>query len=197
MAASITTAAPGDWEPLGRVIGSAFAADPVSLWTLGSAAMIVSTFQALARYVYLPRGRCFLAGENGGTMWLEPGRSKELPLGATLAVAAKMLGRSGLGSVRRALAVDAAMKQHRPVAPHLYLFAVGVAPGARGQGLGQALLAPVLAECDATGTDCYLENSNPRNTSFYAGQGFVPGPTFIPAPGCPPLMPMWRPARSA
>ena len=194
---TVELAASTDWQRLGAVIGSAFTEDPVSLWTLGSPDMIVSTFRALARHVYVRRGRCFLAGDDGGTMWLDPGRSKELPLGATLAVAARMLGRSGLGSVRRALAVDAAMKQHRPAAPHLYLFAVGVVPGARGRGLGQALLAPMLAECDAAGTDCYLENSNPRNTSFYAGQGFVPGPTFIPGEGCPPLMPMWREARKA
>ena len=192
MATNITPAQASDWQRLGAVVGQAFVEDPVSLWTLGNAEMIVQTFQALARHVYLPRGRCFLAGEAGGTMWLDPGRSKGLPLGATLVVAARMLARSGLKSVGRALAVDEAMKRHRPAAPHLYLFAVGVAPSARGEGLGRGLMAPLLAECDAAGTACYLENSNPRNTSFYAGQGFVPGPSFVPAPGCPPLMPMWR-----
>lgn len=185
-----------DWRRLGAVVGGAFVADPVSRWTLGDPDTIVATFTALGRHVYLPRGTCYLMGESGGTMWLGPGLSKDMPLLPTIAVAARLVRRSGPAAVGRALAVEAAMKAHRPAKPHLYLFAVGVAPGARGKGVGRALLAPTLAECDAAGTDAYLENSNPANTGFYRSLGFEPGESFTAAPGCPPLMPMWRAARN-
>lgn len=187
----IAPAAASDWQRVGRVIGSAFAADPVSLWTFGDPALIVTTFQALARHVYLPRGRCFLAGEAGGTMWLGPGADKSLPKLATLALARHLVAGAGLRAVWRAMAIDAAMQKHRPAAPHLYLFAVGVDPAYRGKGLGKRLLETELAAADAARLPAYLENSNPANTGFYMSRGFVPGASFGP-PGCPPLLAMWR-----
>ena len=53
-----------------------------------------------------------------------------------------------------------------------YLSIIGIAPHAQGQGLGQRLLAPTLAEADAAGADCYLETFNTRNFRFYERVGF-------------------------
>ena len=53
-----------------------------------------------------------------------------------------------------------------------YLSIIGVAPYAQGQGLGQRLLAPTLAEADAAGAECYLETFNARNLRFYERVGF-------------------------
>jgi GNAT superfamily N-acetyltransferase len=62
---------------------------------------------------------------------------------------------------------------HRDVPPaHWYVMVVGVAPEARGTGLGRALLQPVMDKADASGQPCYLETSQPANVSFYEHLGF-------------------------
>lgn len=193
MVTTLRPAQPDEWRTLGHVLGAAFVEDPVSQWTLGTPAAIEATFAALGRHVYLPRGACTLAGELGGAMWLRPGGSKTIPPLATAALALDLLRLSGPARVRRGLAVDAAMSGRRPKAPHFYLFAVGILPAARGQGLGRALIGEMTAEADAAGLPCWLENSNPRNEPLYRGLGFEPVETFAPAPGCPPLTTMLRP----
>lgn len=98
-------------------------------------------------------------------------------------------------SAGRRTAALGVLRGHRPVEPHMYLAAVGVIPSARRRGLASALLAPVLAKCDAAGRDAYLENSDPKNTSFYEGLGFI-GVGALPMPvGCPPIAAMVRRAR--
>ena len=194
--AAIAQARPDQWADLGRVLGPAFATDPVASWTLGSAACIGAIFGRLAREVYLPRGTCHLAPGLGAAMWLAPGQSKDIGLLSTLAAGWPLLRLSGVRHSWRALLVDIGMKRHRPTAPHMYLFAVGVAEVARGRGIGRQLLTPVLADCDRAGLPAYLENSNDRNTGLYERLGFrASGPKFAPASSAPHLLPMWREPR--
>jgi GNAT superfamily N-acetyltransferase len=61
-------------------------------------------------------------------------------------------------------------KQHRHD-PHYYLPYIGVAPARQGNGLGTALLRPVLDRCDAQGVPAYLEATNKRNLPLYRRQG--------------------------
>jgi GNAT superfamily N-acetyltransferase len=182
---------------LGGLIGEAFAQDPVSLWSLGSPASIRSTFVTLCRNVYSPRGVCLTAPERGGTMWIGPGVDKSLGGGPMLGLALRLTLTEGRGALKRALALDEAMTARRPKTPHMYLFAVGVLPSARGQGLARALIGQTLAEADRQGLPAYLENTNPRNASLYQGLGFEPVETFHAAPDAPPITAMWRPAASA
>jgi GNAT superfamily N-acetyltransferase len=56
--------------------------------------------------------------------------------------------------------------------PHWYLGLLGVSPGYQGQGLGRALLAPVLHRADHEGLPCYLETFVPQNVPFYEHRGF-------------------------
>jgi len=74
----------------------------------------------------------------------------------------------------------------------MYLAAVGVLPASRRQGVASSLLAPVLARCDAEVLDAYLENSNPKNTSFYRTMGFEEILTLPMPDGCPPVVAMLR-----
>jgi ribosomal protein S18 acetylase RimI-like enzyme len=191
--ANITQCSTSDWQALGSIIGAAFAEDPIITWIFPNAHEITRLFLHLARHVYLPRGICCLAGEAGGTMWLPPGQSSELPLPAMLSLAVPALFRIGPAPVLRALRVSGTMAAHHPKAPHYYLFAVGVLPEARGRGLARQMLASTLAQCDKAGLPAYLENSNARNTSLYQSLGFQPQQTFAPAPGCPVMTTMWRP----
>ena len=62
---------------------------------------------------------------------------------------------------------------HRDVPPaHWYVMVVGVSPEAHGQGLGRALLEPVMNRADAAGLPCYLETAQPKNVTFYEHLGF-------------------------
>jgi GNAT superfamily N-acetyltransferase len=56
--------------------------------------------------------------------------------------------------------------------PHWYLELLGVAPQRQGQGIGKALLLPLLQRADAEGLPCYLETFTERNIPFYESNGF-------------------------
>lgn len=183
-----------DWAMVGRVVGTAFADDPVSRWTLGTPAAIAHTFSVLAREVYLRRGGGVTAGERGGALWLGPGGSKDLPMVQQARLAIDLVRFGGLRRVTRALAVDAMLRRHRPATPHYYLFAIGVSASARGQGLGAEMIAAMTAQADHEGVACWLENTNPRNEPLYRRMGFDVVSTFAPAPGCPPVSTMQRAA---
>ncbi|MFI7009228.1 GNAT family N-acetyltransferase [Streptomyces sp. NPDC050145] len=75
---------------------------------------------------------------------------------------------------------------------HAYLWMIGVAPDRQGEGLGTALIAPVLERCDREGLPAYLEASNPRSRALYERLGFVFTGTALDLPDGPSLWPMWR-----
>jgi ribosomal protein S18 acetylase RimI-like enzyme len=66
------------------------------------------------------------------------------------------------------------VQRHHPDDPHYYLSVLGTDPAHQNEGIGSALMAPVLQSCDANGIPAYLENSNERNTAFYTQHGFHP-----------------------
>lgn len=57
-------------------------------------------------------------------------------------------------------------------APHWYLALIGVSPDAQGQGIGGALLQPILHRADNQGFPCYLETAEQTNLAFYEKHGF-------------------------
>ncbi len=81
---------------------------------------------------------------------------------------------------------------HRSLPDHWYLLYIGIEPGQQGQGLGSALLRPVLEECDRTGAAAYLEASCERNRSLYARHGFIERDPLRLPEGGPTMYPMWR-----
>ncbi|MGY0018594.1 GNAT family N-acetyltransferase [Streptomyces sp. YJ-C3] len=75
---------------------------------------------------------------------------------------------------------------------HVYLWMIGVRPDRQGEGLGTALMAPVLERCDREGLPAYLEASNARSRTLYERLGFVFTGTALDLPDGPSLWPMWR-----
>jgi len=82
-----------------------------------------------------------------------------------------------------------------PHEPHWYLATLGTAVELQGQGVGSALMQPVLEHCDAEGLPAYLESSKERNVPFYRRHGFEVVKE-VPLPGGgPKLWTMWREPR--
>jgi GNAT superfamily N-acetyltransferase len=82
-----------------------------------------------------------------------------------------------------------------PRKPHWYLAVLGTDPPAQGHGLGSAVLAPALEQCDRDGVGAYLESSKERNIDFYARHGFRVLRELKLTHG-PLVWPMWREPRS-
>lgn len=66
-----------------------------------------------------------------------------------------------------------AVGPHQLQEPHWYLGILATHPDWQRQGLGQAVMAPVLAKADADGVRCELLTESPENVAFYRGRGFA------------------------
>jgi GNAT superfamily N-acetyltransferase len=53
-----------------------------------------------------------------------------------------------------------------------YLLVIGVLPAYQGQGIGTALMRPVLAQADGDDLPCFVETVQPRNQPLYERNGF-------------------------
>jgi GNAT superfamily N-acetyltransferase len=91
----------------------------------------------------------------------------------------------------RLLGVNKLFDDHHPHGSYWYLQFLGVAPAWQGQGIGSALMAPVLERCDREGARAYLDATSERNKHLYERHGFQAQEPFAPSGG-PPIWPMWR-----
>jgi hypothetical protein len=67
--------------------------------------------------------------------------------------------------------------------PHWYLAMLGVHSTAQNQGIGSALIQPVIAEADRENMPCYLETSTAAAVRFYQRHGFEVVKTIDSLPG--------------
>ncbi|MFO0919101.1 MAG: GNAT family N-acetyltransferase [Planctomycetaceae bacterium] len=75
----------------------------------------------------------------------------------------------------RLIAIDTCARRlhHKYVTePHWFLATLGVDPAHQGQGIGSAVLQPVLNRADQERTLCYLETHRPENVRLYERHGF-------------------------
>ena len=189
----VLVAAQSDTEGLAMCLAVSYRDNPLFKWMFDDEldeGLLRGIFSGLVDSA-IPQACVYKTPRNvGAAIWNEPRAavpSSDVPVDAP----------ANLGtSAGRRTAALAVLKGHRPIEPHMYLAAVGVVPGERRRGLASALLAPVLEQCDATKTDAYLENSDPRNTSFYERLGFS-ALGALPMPvGCPEVVAMTRRAAS-
>jgi len=184
-------------RPLADAMARAFLDDPVMSWLFGEAE--ATRLRRLRRFFpheakrHSRTGEVFTtAGHQGGAFWDPPGTWKspwwELVSAAPILVPA--IGRR----IPRSLKGLELIERAHPREPHWYLAMLGTDPTHQGKGVGAALMAPILARCDAEGTPAYLESSKADNVPYYERHGFtVTGQ--IDLPDGPPLWPMWRDPR--
>ena len=194
---SVATAGPERWRAVADVLAAAFQDDPVLSWLIPSPARrppaLRRFFAIEARAIALPHGHSVAAGDEAAALVLPPGHWRA-PLKVQL--------RHGTGFTRAfgprlplAFAVLTALERRHArnaPAPHVYLPYIGVVPAAQGQGVGTALLEPVLERCDRVRLPAYLEASSPGSARLYRRLGFKTLETVRPL-GAPPIELMLRP----
>jgi GNAT superfamily N-acetyltransferase len=163
-----------------EVVARAFHDDPLAVWLLPdeSKRAEVQTWMTAATLRYaLNHGEIYTtAGEvQGAAIWIPP---EKYPMSLfRLLLAGWILAplRMGMTNFRRFMEVANHYERlHRRGVPlrHWYLMTLGVDPPRQGQGIGGALIRPVLARADAEGVPCYLETEKERNLPFYGRHGF-------------------------
>lgn len=166
----------------------AFAADPPCRWMYPDPAAYLRHFPAFARAfggASLEHRTALHCGA-GAALWLAPGDAPDAE-GLTDVVETTVGEREQGG----AWSLFAEMDRLHPRAPHWYLPLIGVEPAWQGRGLGEAMLAPVLAQCDADGLPAYLEATSARSVTLYERLGFRRVAT-IDIGGCPRIVAMLR-----
>jgi ribosomal protein S18 acetylase RimI-like enzyme len=171
----------------------AFASDPAVRWMYPNAHQYRTFFPRFARAF---GGKAFALGTahhlddfRGTALWLPPGVAPDDDL--LIPFLEETIAPERLGD---AFAVFEQMGAYHPSVPHWYLPLLGVDPLRQSQGLGSALIEPILAAFDRDGAVAYLEASNPRNVPFYERHGFeVRGE--IQAGDSPSIFPMVREPR--
>ena len=118
--------------------------------------------------------------------WLAPGGYPRPP-GREARYTARS-ARSLIRASHRKLAVQLLREvdKRHPKEPHWYLALLATDPSAQGQGLGTALLAPVLEQCDAEGVLAYTETQKFENVAWYGRSGFTVA-SEVQLPGAPPV----------
>jgi GNAT superfamily N-acetyltransferase len=125
---------------------------------------------------------CFRHGEvyvtpqvTGACCWLPPERSTPTFWRQARSGMLKLPFYFGLGGFRKLTAYDEIARRlhhdHAPM-PHYYLAAIGVDPDRQGQGIGTALMQPMLERIDQAGLHCWLDTHLPQNVRLYERHGF-------------------------
>jgi GNAT superfamily N-acetyltransferase len=111
----------------------------------------------------------------GAALWLLP-RSSDVDGRERAAKRAFLQARLGpRGYAQHEQIVGFMHARSAPVIPPdaWYLSILGVRPSAQGQGVGQRLLAPTIAEADAAGATSWLETFTSAGARFYERVGFT------------------------
>jgi ribosomal protein S18 acetylase RimI-like enzyme len=199
MSVPVRHATRADLPTLAQTLAEGFSIDPVMSWVYPSPAEREAQLRAFFDVVLrgsLLRGHVYRHDGGAGAIWAPPdvsvfdrvtaGRLSEL-MATQFADAARLaFVEAGLAGMSDA---------HRKAPPHFYLFMMGARHGARGLGLGTALLARVLERCDEEGFPAYLEASSERSRHLYERHGFEVTGTYQ-FPEGPLVWLMWREPQS-
>jgi ribosomal protein S18 acetylase RimI-like enzyme len=182
-------------ETLAQMLARAFMDDPVARWSCPPERLragVLERFQGARLRQLLRHEEIWTNDElSCAALWAPPKRWRTTPREdlqiARCVVHPRLLTRLPLTT----LGLMGMERQHPVDPPHWYLAVLGTDPPAQGQGLGSAVLAPVLEQCDADGVAAYLESSKERNIHFYARHGFRVT-REIKLPRGPRMWAMWR-----
>ncbi|HEX5224938.1 MAG TPA: GNAT family N-acetyltransferase [Solirubrobacteraceae bacterium] len=197
-AVEVRRAHAADEPELARMLARAFHDDPVAEWACRSEAArprMLERFQGTRVRQLLPHEEVWASADlSCAALWAPPGRWKTT-VREDLAIMRCMLQpRMWWRTPLIASGMLGLEARHPSGPPHYYLAVLGTDPPRQGEGLGSALLAPVLERCDHDGVGAFLESSKERNVDFYARHGFRVTDE-IRLPRGPKMWQMWRDPR--
>lgn len=171
-----------------ETLALAFHDDPVVTWCIPEAPRrreILPAFFGAVAESYLGYDEIYHVDEGvSAAVWAPPAAEDDEQL-------VERIGRISAEYADRVFQVLGLMEEKHPTDPHYYLFFLGTRPEWQGRGIGSALMAPVVANCDRERIPAYLEATSERNKALYLRHGFhVTGEIQIP--DGPPMWPMWR-----
>jgi GNAT superfamily N-acetyltransferase len=191
----IRPATKDDHEMAAETLALAFAEDPAWAHLLPEPAKraerLLAFFTAELENLLPEYRQLWIAADgSGAAVWARPGRWR-VPFSRTMRASRHMAGVFGK-RLPLALWSQLRFERRHPRTPHWYLNYLGVEPRRQGRGIGAALLAPVLGQCDREATPAHLEASTERNRALYERHGFTLTGSFDMPGGGPPLREMWR-----
>jgi ribosomal protein S18 acetylase RimI-like enzyme len=195
---AVRRATAADVPALARSLARAFHDDPIARWSCRPDALrprLLERFYRIRLRQLLRHDEVWTEpGLAGGALWLPPQQwrttVREDAELARVLLHPRLLPRLPL-VVHGVTGIE---RRHPAQPPHWYLAVLGTDPDAQGQGLGSALLRPLLERCDEDGVGAYLESSKEANIAFYARHGFRVT-RVVRLPRGPQAWLMWREPR--
>jgi ribosomal protein S18 acetylase RimI-like enzyme len=184
-----------DVDGLAAMLARAFDDDPFSRYLMPSDRRrpggLRRFFRTQLAHDYLASGTVLtVEGARGAAVWGPPGKRPLTGWRALRSTAPLVPHLLGAG-FWRAVGVLGRIEELHPSEPHWYLATLGVEPADQHRGLGTALVAGVLEQCDRQALGAYLETAKLENLAFYARLGFEVVHQ-IPCPDGPTLWTLWR-----
>ncbi|MET7702901.1 GNAT family N-acetyltransferase [Streptomyces sp. NPDC005485] len=200
MGVAIRAVGEDDREAVIRLLDEAFHDDPVSGWVFpGEEHRRAAHPRLMAAFVdiVLAEGRIDVAEDfTACALWLPtPAADDESEGGSDDGQdesAAELREAVDPDNERVEQIVRLTAEVHPQGRAHEYLWMIAVAPDRQGQGLGTAIMQPVLDRCDREGLPAYLEASSARGRVLYERLGFAFMGRTVDLPDGPHMWPMWR-----
>lgn len=194
---SIRELPPGERSAAARVLALAFADDPVMEFLFprpqGRTRRLAAFYRLVIRLL-AEHGRVHTDSTlRGVAAWQAPAPPR-LDRWRRARTTLSLLAVLRSATTRASILNDVVMTAH-PREAHWYLALLGTGPAHQGQGVGSALLAPVLHRCDALQLPAYLESSKESNIPFYERHGFQVTCELV-IPDGPRVWPMLREPRA-
>jgi ribosomal protein S18 acetylase RimI-like enzyme len=167
-------------EEAGDMLGRAFFDNPMAVYLLPDAETRLRPlswmFETTVRYGDL-YGEVYTTADSldGAAIWLtpeSPSMSRETIAAAGMMDMPQQMGAEAFQRLMVMKNHFDELRQRDAPERHWYLWTLGVDPPRQGQGVGGALIQPVLSRADAEKLPCYVETDKAINVPFYQRHGF-------------------------
>jgi GNAT superfamily N-acetyltransferase len=166
--------------PAAEILTQAFLDDPLAIYTFPdreqrSQAFAHFMLASLREGVFLKGVYSTIGQATGAAIWYAPDAHDLTPEQAEQVGWSQVEAQFGSEAYKRFTDFYQYVSQvHKRIMaePHWYLNLLGVSPHHQRQGIGSALIAPVLQQADRDNIPCYLETYKEQNVAFYQRHGF-------------------------
>jgi GNAT superfamily N-acetyltransferase len=166
-------------HPAAVTLAHAFHDDPLMVYAIPDPSertrLLPDVYSRMIRFGVLT-GEVYVTARTveGVALWLPPNVkwTRENIEASGMHETATIIGDDAYQRYREVVGREWQARERDMTAPCWYLFLLGVEPSRQRQGLGGALMRPILERADTKKIACYLETENERNVAFYRRQGF-------------------------